>query len=99
MSENLKIFLIDKDKKILEELNKLGCTNIEHIKSINISIEKIKENKFQEIRIIINEKLYSKFIEKFYMNLTEFFSIPKIVIFTENEELFLNKNKDINLLK
>ena len=95
MSENLKIFLIDKDKKILEELNKLGCTNIEHIKSINISIEKIKENKFQEIRIIINEKLYSKFIEKFYMNLTEFFSIPKIVIFTENEELFLNKNKDI----
>ena len=82
MSENLKIFLIDKEKKILEELNKLGCTNIEHIKSIDKSIDKIKENKFQEIRISINGKLFSKFIEKFNMHLTEFFSIPKIVVFT-----------------
>ena len=29
------------------------------------------------------------------MHLTEFFSIPKIVVFTENEQLFRQKNKDI----
>ena len=96
MGDNIKIFLIDKNKyAILEELKKLGCSNIEYIKNIDESIDKIKKTIFQEMRIIINGKLFSQFIEKFEMHLTEFFSIPKIVIFTENEELFLKKNKDI----
>ena len=96
MGDNIKIFLIDKNKyTILEELKKLGCSNIEYIKNIDESIDKIKKTIFQEMRIIINGKLFSQFIEKFEMHLTEFFSIPKIVIFTENEELFLKKNKDI----
>ena len=95
MSENFKIYLIDKNRTTFDKLNEIGCTNIEYSKNIDKALNDIKKIKFSEIRIIINGKLYAKFAEKYFTNITEFFSIPKLVIFTENEELFLKENKDI----
>ena len=95
MAEVIKIILIDKNPELFDKLNSLGCSTIDYIDSIEISLNKIKQIAFQELRIIINGNIYSKFAEKFTKNITDIFTIPKIIIYTESEELFFKENKAI----
>ena len=52
--------------------------------------------KFSKTNIIISGSLYNDFIEKSEENLADIFIIPKIIIFTSNEEIFLENNKNYN---
>ena len=60
------------------------------------SLVLIKSLKFEETNIIISGSLYNEFIKKFEENIRDIYIIPKIVIFTLNEEKFLEKNKNYN---
>ena len=64
--------------------------------SIEESINEIKKIRFEETIIIVNGNLYIKFIEIFQKNINDIYIIPKIVIFTNNKEEFINKNKEYN---
>ena len=95
MSANITTILIDQNSQSLTELKNLGCSDIKHIKKINNALQEIQSIKFEEVRVIINEKLYPKFFQEFTKNINNFFVIPKIVIYTENEESFREQNNDI----
>ena len=91
----MTIILIDKHSETFKKLKDMGCTNIEHIKNTNEALKKIKKIEFEEFKIIIDGKLYSKFAEEFYSNINEINVIPNIVIFTENEANFKKENKNV----
>ena len=82
----------DKIKKYLKELEDLKYYKINFIFSIEEAINRIKIIRFEETIIIVEGNFYIKFIEEFQKNIQNFFIIPKIVIFTENKEEFMNKN-------
>jgi len=82
----------DKIKKYLKELEDLKYYKINLIFSIEEVIDRIKTIRFEETIIIVEGNFYIKFIEEFQKNILNFFIIPKIVIFTENKEEFINKN-------
>ena len=76
------------------ESSKFYKTNLFY--SIEESINEIKKIRFEETIIIVNGNLYIKFIEIFQKNINDIYIIPKIVIFTNNKEEFINKNKEFN---
>ena len=76
----------------LKELEKSKFYKINLFYSIEESIYKIKKIRFEETIIIVNGDLYIKFIEMFQKNLNSIYIIPKIIIFTNNKEEFINKN-------
>ena len=78
----------------LKKLESSTLYNINQFHSIEDSINKIKEIRFEETIIIINENLYIQFIEQFQKNLKYIYIIPKIVIFCIKKEEFINKNKE-----
>ena len=78
--------------KFLKDLENLPFYKINIFNSIEESINKIKIIRFEETFIIINGNLYIQFIETFQNNLKNIYILPKIIIFTENKEEFINKN-------
>ena len=80
----------------LKELETLENTNINCFKNVIDALTLIKKIKFSETNIIISGSLYKEFIEKFEEILNDIFIIPKIIIFTSNEEKFLEYNKYYN---
>lgn len=80
----------------LKELELIGNFKINCFKIVEKAIEVIKEIYFEQIFIIISGKLFKDFIEKFKENLKDIYVIPKIIIFTSNEENLINYNKEIN---
>ena len=68
--------------------------NIKCFKKIEEALIQIKKIEFEQIFIILNGKLYIDFIIKFKENLKDIYVIPKIIIFTNNEEKILNNNKE-----
>ena len=95
MSRNITTILIDNKSLLFQTLKNKGCLNIKHIFSINKALNTIKTIKFKEVRIIINGNLYSNFAKEFNKEINNFFVIPKIVIYTEDEEAFKEDNKEI----
>ena len=79
-------------KNYLKELENSKFYKINLFYSIEESINKIKKIKFEETIIVINGNLYIKFIELFQKNIKDIYIIPKIIIFTDNKEKFLNEN-------
>ena len=65
-----------------------------HFPSIEEAISKIKTFRFDETFIIVNGNLYIQFIEQFQNNLKDLYIVPKIIIFTDNKEEFINKNNE-----
>ena len=82
------------EKTYLKEIESLGYYKINFYKTINEAIIQIKNIEFEETIIIVKGDLYIEFIEKFKDNLKNFYIIPKIIIFVENKEEFINENKE-----
>ena len=78
--------------KFIEELESSKFYNINFYNLIEESINKIKTIRFEETIIIISGNLYIKFIELFQKNIKDIYIIPKIIIYTDNKEDFINKN-------
>ena len=81
-----------KINKYLKELEASPFYKIYLLFSIEKAINILKNIRFEETIIIINGNLYIQFIEQFQKNLNYFYTIPKIIIFTNNKEEFMNKN-------
>ena len=95
ISSNIIWISSDKNNEInkyLKQLENLPFYKINIFNSIEESINKIKTIRFEETFIIINGNLFIQFIETFQKNLKNFYIIPKIIIFTDNKEEFINKN-------
>ena len=80
--------------RYIKKIQSSGSFKINLFYSIEESICKLKNFRFEEIIIIIDGNLYIQFIELFQKNLKEIYIIPKIIIFTRNKEDFMTKNKD-----
>ena len=63
-------------------------------KKLDEAIDFIKRIDFEETKIIISGKLYIEFVMAFKVNITAMCVVPKIIIFTGNQQRFLNYNKD-----
>ena len=97
--ENLNVIWIDENidsKENLqyqEELQYLKISNIKFFQNINDAIKNIRNLHFEEIKIILSGRLYSKFVLVFKEILTQIFVYPKIIVFTGNKEKFIEYNK------
>ena len=54
----------------------------------------MKYIEFQETKVIISGRLYNEFVKKFKENIIDMCVAPKIIIFTQNKEKFIENNKD-----
>ena len=100
--KNGYIIWIDKnvdneENKSYLTLFKKGNFGVDTYKDIKSGLNRIKEKKyyFKDIYIIISGFFYQDFILQFKENLKDIFVVPKIIIFTSDEELFLEKNSNI----
>ena len=82
--------------KFLNGLKSLKYYNLKSYRKIEDAIIEIKKIVFEETIIIINEKQYIEFVELFNKNLKDIYIIPKIIIYEENKENFIEKNKEYN---
>ena len=78
--------------KYLKELENTIFYEANLYNSIEKSINEIKKIRFEETIIVINDNLYIEFIKKFQQEINNIYIIPKIIIFTDNKEEFINKN-------
>ena len=102
-NENRNIIWIDKNinnkenTKYLIYLNKRKF-KIDTYDDIFSGLNEILFNEdkyFKDIYIILNGSLYQDFILQFKKFLIDIFVVPKIIILTNNKELFLEKNSNI----
>ena len=98
MAVSSNIIWISKiDDKIIDFLKKFESSRFYKcysFHSIDEAISKIKTFRFEETFIIVNGNLYIQFIEQFQNNLKFLYIVPKIIIFTDNKEDFINKNNE-----
>ena len=83
-------------QKYIKELELNVSISFKLFKNIEKAIEKLKEIKFEETKIIISDSLYSKFVKSFKENILKMYIAPKIIIFTKNKKNFIKLNKDYN---
>ena len=90
--EQINAIIIDPDidnEKNIKYLNDLKSSynylKLVKYKNADDVINYLKLIKFEETRIIINQKIYSEFIQKFKENIINLFVIPKIIIFANPE--------------
>ena len=76
----------------INELKEYHNLKIKCFKQIEEGINYIKNIEFEETNIIINGKLYGKFIEKFKEEINDIYIIPKIIIFAKDINEFMQNN-------
>lgn len=84
----------EENRGYLKDLQSYNYFKIKCFKNIDEAINIIKKIEFEETYIILSGRLYIKFIEKFKENLKDVYIIPKIIIFTENKDKFIEYNKE-----
>ena len=67
---------------------------IQCVDNIPEAIKYLKKLKFVKAIIICNGGLFPKFIEIFKENINEFMLCPKIIIFTEDKDIFSSENEN-----
>ena len=100
LKENTKVIWIDpnidndENKNYVYELNLLlkEEKNVKTFKDASNAIDYLKSLEFDKTVIISNGGSYPEFIKLFKNNINKFKICPKIIIFTENKENYLEKN-------
>lgn len=82
------------DKNNSDFLKELKTLNYIFLQNTKDAIILIKDFKFENICIIIYEKLCKEFIENFEENINDIYIIPKIILLLDNKEKFMNENKE-----
>ena len=80
--------------KYLKNIESNNSLKVQAFKNTDDALNYMKNLKFQETKVILSGRLYSKFIKDFKENLTEIFIVPKIIVFTRNKEKFIEYNKE-----
>ena len=78
----------------LKELENSKYYKINIYNSLEESINQIKNIRFEETIIVVDGSIFIKFIEMFQQNISNIYIVPKIIIFTEDKDDFINKNKE-----
>ena len=81
-------------KAFLNEFNTLLHSEIKCFINEEEGINYIKTIKFENIKIIINVKFYINFIQKFSENLHQIYIIPKIILFSKDNDDLLESSKN-----
>ena len=95
-----KIIWIDKEiyneenSKYVKDLESDYSLIIRLYQGVNEAINYIKDIDFEETKIIVSGRLFSEFVKKFKQNINKICISPKIIVFTGNEDRFLEYNKD-----
>ena len=63
-------------------------------KNADEALTYLKEIKFNETVVIVSGRQYAELVEKFKENVSEIFTIPKIIVFTSSKSKFIEFNKD-----
>ena len=98
--EDGDIIWIDKninDKEKQKYVTKLKKTKfkIKTFINIELGLNEIYKNNFKNIYLLLDDSIYIDFILKFKNNLRDIYVVPKIMIFTNNKDLILEKNNNI----
>ena len=77
--------------KVLESI---GLLSFRLFKEVDKAINHMKFIKFYETKVIISGRLYSEFVKKFKENILDMYVAPKIIVFTKNQEKFIQYNRE-----
>jgi len=84
----------DENKKYADIFRSFISLKLNLFKIVDESINFMKNIKFEETIIIVSGRLYSELIENFKQNLKDMYITPQIIVFTRDENSFLNYNKN-----
>ena len=99
---NNNVIWLDPNIDIIENSEKLklklDSLNIKIIKNLNEAINHLKKTKFKQIKLILTEEIYSKFVQKYKENLVNmnFSLIVYIYKITEEGKIIFNNNYNSN---
>ena len=77
-----------------EKISKLNSFGIQIFKNINMAINYLKTIKSNTVKVIINEEVYSQFIQTYQENIVDMCFILTIIIHKKQENENLNINND-----
>ena len=78
----------------ISELKTNKSFKLETFKKIDDSLKYLKTLNFEETKIIISGRLYSKFVQDFNITLKGAKVLPKILVFTGSKKKFIEYNSD-----
>ena len=84
----------DENKKYTDIFKSFNSLKLNLFKKVDEAITFLKSIKFEETIIIVSGRLYSELIENFKQNLKDMYISPQIIVFTRDENSFLNYNKN-----
>ena len=85
----------EENKKYVKKLELMDTLKvIQLFKRINDAINYMKQIKFEETKVIISGRLYPELVEKFKENIKNMRFSPKIIVFTKDQDKFIQNNKD-----
>ena len=99
---NNNVIWLDPNIDIIENSEKLklklDSLNIKIIKNLNEAINHLKKTKFKQIKLILTEEIYSKFVQKYKENLVNMnFSLTVYIYkITEGGKIIFNNNYNSN---
>ena len=99
---NNNVMWLDPNIDIIENSGKLklklDSLNIKIIKNLNEAINHLKKTKFKQIKLILTEEIYSKFVQKYKENLVNMnFSLTVYIYkITEEGKIIFNNNYNSN---
>ena len=83
----------EENSKYRKELDCIGYVEVQCFKNTKGAINYLKQVQFIDTKIIVSDSLYIEFLDLFIINLKEINVIPKIIIFTNQKELFISQNE------
>ena len=84
----------EEKKENIKILDSFGAFAIRLFTNVDKAIDHMKYIEFQETKVIISDKLYHEFLQKFKENIIDMCVAPKIIILTKNKQNFMINNKD-----
>ena len=85
-------FLNTENQNYFKELSLIKTFNFYQETQINEAIDRLKSNTFKDIKIIINSNLFSIFVNKLQNNISHLSCVPKIIVFTKDNQNFIEEN-------
>ena len=84
----------DENKKYTDIFKSFNSLKLNLFKKVDEAINFMKNIQFEETIIIVSGRLYSESIESFKQDLKDMYITPQIIVFTRDENSFLNYNKN-----
>ena len=85
-------FYNKENQNYFKELSLIKTFNFYQETQINEAIDRLKSNTFKDIKIIINSNLFSIFVNKLQNNISHLSCVPKIIVFTKDNQNFIEEN-------